>query len=590
MSRQFSELNDTGRYLIGQQTKVFLSEPYRFGSPIPHETVFLDEDLMVGDETVTINTGFTYRLYEGTRLNFGTEEDPRAVFLSDVADPGQTELPILPATIGLYSGAPCILDTPIPLFSAKTVTADNALNFFSDQGFSNRKIAGRVSGITASGTASGAWIHTDPGYAIIRKAVKSGLMCKVQVLDGYGRGGQWAQAFFGLNRGRSVSQFTTLDYKIIVTGKWEIVYPNPEGISILPRQPDWPRYCPQTTPNYIIDFATVYTFTDTNYCPQTIPDYDFPGLGAQPPQQDTDYCPQDTTGFFDIDFGINYQTQTNTDYCPQDTTGFFDIDFVINYQTQTDTDYCPMQLSATTGVYCSQDTSGFFTNPLTGTGVYCSQDLNLPDDPHSFSVVLYLRGDGVNGSTNIVDLSPVPKTISVFGNTQISTAQSKYGGSSIYFDGTGDYLTTTDPGLGIGDFTIEAWIYSLNSFTPIVSNVPNNSFTSYYVLWGEYLETRLNGNSTQYKTSPEGTLTTTWTHVAGCRENGTLKFFMDGVLIGTASDGSLKLPARTMIIGGFLFTGFEYYFNGYIDSLRITKGVARYTTNFDPETDTYLSY
>jgi hypothetical protein len=57
---------------------------------------------------------------------------------------------------------------------------------------------------------------------------------------------------------------------------------------------------------------------------------------------------------------------------------------------------------------------------------------------------------------------PRPHTITVNGNTQISTAQSKFGGSSAAVDGAGDYLSiasTSDFGFGTGDFTIEGWFY-----------------------------------------------------------------------------------------------------------------------------------
>jgi hypothetical protein len=83
-----------------------------------------------------------------------------------------------------------------------------------------------------------------------------------------------------------------------------------------------------------------------------------------------------------------------------------------------------------------------------------------PLDPNFANVSLLLYGNGINGSTSIIDSSPSPKTVTAFGNAQISTAQSKFGGSSIAFDGTGDYLTVPDNdnfALGNGNFTIECW-------------------------------------------------------------------------------------------------------------------------------------
>ena len=74
---------------------------------------------------------------------------------------------------------------------------------------------------------------------------------------------------------------------------------------------------------------------------------------------------------------------------------------------------------------------------------------------------LLLPFDGSNGATSTSDLSDNNHPITFAGNTQILTAQSKFGGSSCYFDGTGDYLTIPahdDWGFGTGPYTIECWI------------------------------------------------------------------------------------------------------------------------------------
>jgi hypothetical protein len=68
--------------------------------------------------------------------------------------------------------------------------------------------------------------------------------------------------------------------------------------------------------------------------------------------------------------------------------------------------------------------------------------------------------DGANASTSFIDNSPTPKTVVANGNIQISTAQSKFGGASAYFDGSGDFLqiaNNQDFNMGSGDFTIEFW-------------------------------------------------------------------------------------------------------------------------------------
>ena len=82
-------------------------------------------------------------------------------------------------------------------------------------------------------------------------------------------------------------------------------------------------------------------------------------------------------------------------------------------------------------------------------------------DPFAANTVLAMHMDGTNGSTTFYD--QCGKTVTANGNAQINTAQSKFGGSSAYFDGTGDYLSLgasvpTDLQIGGGGFTIEFWL------------------------------------------------------------------------------------------------------------------------------------
>jgi hypothetical protein len=83
------------------------------------------------------------------------------------------------------------------------------------------------------------------------------------------------------------------------------------------------------------------------------------------------------------------------------------------------------------------------------------------DGNDAFTKIL-LHMDGTNGSTTFTDTNAggSAHTWTANGNAQISTAQSKFGGASGLFDGTGDYITTPDHAdytLGSGDFTIDLW-------------------------------------------------------------------------------------------------------------------------------------
>ncbi len=95
----------------------------------------------------------------------------------------------------------------------------------------------------------------------------------------------------------------------------------------------------------------------------------------------------------------------------------------------------------------------------------------VPGDQYYNNVNLLLRLTGSNGSTTFVDNSSSPKTMTANGNAQISTAQTKFSGGSLYLDGNGDYLTTpntTSLLLGTNDFTIECFLYLTQNGTTAV--------------------------------------------------------------------------------------------------------------------------
>jgi hypothetical protein len=223
---------------------------------------------------------------------------------------------------------------------------------------------------------------------------------------------------------------------------------------------------------------------------------------------------------------------------------------------------------------------------------FATQYISTGFDANYADVSLLLTGEGTNGSTTFTDLSSSPKTITPYGNAQISTAQKKYGTGSIAFDGSGDYLTVPSSdgfNFGSGNFTIEVWVYAsgLDSFNAVFAQWPDNGATSnnsyvmesvgssmyfYWVTDGGYTGATL------------GTITTgSWIYYTICRSGNTLYPFKNGVLGTPVSiTQTLNSPTSNVTVGGNVAgSGF---WNGYIDDLRITKGIARYTTNFTPPT------
>jgi hypothetical protein len=210
-------------------------------------------------------------------------------------------------------------------------------------------------------------------------------------------------------------------------------------------------------------------------------------------------------------------------------------------------------------------------------------------DPDFASVSLLLHGNGTNGSTTITDNSPTPKTVTAVSNAQISTTQSKFGGASIAFDGTGDRLeaTSNDFNLASDNFTWEGWFYinnaSENTTRIFVCNY--DSYGSNSIFWGKH--TAASGrvavfvaNSSGSPLISESTLppSTSWTHYALVRSGNTLTMYRDGLQTASAALTGSVTNQNLLRVGGSL-DGLGFTLNGYIDDLRITKS-ARYTSNF----------
>mgnify|MGYP005990035067 CR=1 FL=1 len=228
---------------------------------------------------------------------------------------------------------------------------------------------------------------------------------------------------------------------------------------------------------------------------------------------------------------------------------------------------------------------GVFSAPQAksvGTVTSTSVDANFAN------VSLLLHGDGTSGSTTITDSSSNSVSMTVSGNTQIDTAVKKFGTGSIQFDGVGDQLSFTNTGFGTGDFTYEAWVYpdvqvqNFPAFFVVVDDASSsNRVTAQYDIDGQANKFRLNvGGTDIYSTSKS---TGQWYHVAVVRSGTTVTFYLDGTSIGTATY-SYDVPSHTGYIGGNTGRSSALSFKGYIDDLRITNGVARYTSNFTPPT------
>lgn len=208
-------------------------------------------------------------------------------------------------------------------------------------------------------------------------------------------------------------------------------------------------------------------------------------------------------------------------------------------------------------------------------------------DPYWANVTLLLHMDGASGSTTFTDSSKYGFVPTPFGDAQISTTQYKFNASAL-FDGTGDYLTVADNSAWDmpGDFTIEAWLYP-TSFSyvggssnraPIGFHTTTLSATAPAVLFVDTGTILFYGSSTVL-TSTTALSVNTWAHVAFVRSGSTLTLYIDGASSGSATYTSSIQPNIVNIARSTSAAG-DY--SGYIDELRITNGVARYTSSFTP--------
>ena len=235
--------------------------------------------------------------------------------------------------------------------------------------------------------------------------------------------------------------------------------------------------------------------------------------------------------------------------------------------------------------------AGYISNVriVKGTAVYTSA-FTPPTAPltaiTNTSLLLNFTNAGIYDATSKNDLETV-------GNAQVSTAQYKFPPSSMYFDGAADYLLPNGSAtnmftFGTGDFTVEFWMNAISFTTPtiiIFDCRPLSTDGVYPTIYFSSGQIRYFVNNLDRITG--STLSTSqWYHIALSRSGTNTKLFVDGAQVGsTYTDSNNYLcGANRPSIGcrGFTLGDNNYY--GYMQDLRVTKGYARYTSNFTPPT------
>lgn len=186
--------------------------------------------------------------------------------------------------------------------------------------------------------------------------------------------------------------------------------------------------------------------------------------------------------------------------------------------------------------------------------------------------------------SNIADYSINQHSTTAVGSVSISSAQSKYGGGSLLIDAGGEYVSVPhDATLNLhdaSDWTVEAWVYKTGDNTryrPILSKRESGVG----VQW-QFFTMISSGYLSFYNGSFYSSTTTLpsnqWVHLAFVRTSGTTTFYVDGSSVYTTTGAPIS-GSNDLAIGSVISSPAEYW-EGYIDDVRITKGVARYTSNF----------
>lgn len=169
------------------------------------------------------------------------------------------------------------------------------------------------------------------------------------------------------------------------------------------------------------------------------------------------------------------------------------------------------------------------------------------------------------------------------GNTTLSAAQNKYYTRSVYFDGSGDALIYNSPGKMEGDFTVEFWYYATNT-----------TGTKNFLTWGDgsWKNLRNTGGNWNIETASNNgsvsvagnIIANTWTHFAVTRSGSSIRFFSNGVQLGTTQTSTATWGTDESFRVGRRTAQTSEDFQGYLQDLRIYDGVAKYISNFTPPT------
>lgn len=189
------------------------------------------------------------------------------------------------------------------------------------------------------------------------------------------------------------------------------------------------------------------------------------------------------------------------------------------------------------------------------------------------------------------------KEFGITGNLYTKTDNKKFGTASGYFDGSSylNFGNHADFNFGSGSFTIDCWLYptSFSSIGGIFNKHIGGSYDEYYCFINT--DRKINFNATVNGSTwginlVSNTILTinTWYHLAVVRHNNSWIIYINGIAdVWVDVSGTIPTSNIAFYIGASAYSSWVNYFNGCIDEFRVSKGIARWTSNFTPPTNSY---
>ena len=254
--------------------------------------------------------------------------------------------------------------------------------------------------------------------------------------------------------------------------------------------------------------------------------------------------------------------------------------------------------------------NGYLSNfkIVNGTDIYgvTNSNITVPTSPLTATANTVLLLNGTNAG--IIDNSSQKVNLTAYGTGVVSNTISKFGNTSLYFDGTSGYFGVTgSPSLfnfGTGDYTVEMWIYltaTANYQYLFDTNTAGDGSTAtpfrlrvVPITGGYGLDMVNQGGSTisgLLSSTSYPMQLNTWNHVAVVTINGVTSFYHNGNLSNTPTTTGLSwycTATNRPVIGISGSPASQNWFQGYMDDIRVTKGYARYSVNFTPPTSAFL--